>query len=100
MEWQEVSGVTRQQDTQAATQLLAKLNEMRPADAATMIHDLPAGRRAAVVAALDDERLADVLAEITEEDQVESQQFLGRQRAPAVREHVSPTAAPDPTPAH
>jgi flagellar motility protein MotE (MotC chaperone)/sporulation protein YlmC with PRC-barrel domain len=95
MEWQEVSGVTRQQDTQAATQLLAKLNEMRPADAATMIHDLPAGRRAAVVAELDDERLADVLEELPEEDQVEILQFLERERAADVLEEMSPDDAAD-----
>ncbi|NYG60472.1 flagellar motility protein MotE (MotC chaperone)/sporulation protein YlmC with PRC-barrel domain [Nocardioides daedukensis] len=95
MEWQEVSGVTRQQDTQAATQLLAKLNEMRPADAATMIHDLPADRRAAVVAELDDERLADVLEELPEEDQVEILQFLERERAADVLEEMSPDDAAD-----
>ncbi|HEY9564718.1 MAG TPA: CBS domain-containing protein, partial [Nocardioides sp.] len=95
MEWQEVSGVMRQQDTQAATQLLAKLNEMRPADAATMIHDLPAGRRAAVVAELDDERLADVLEELPEEDQVEILQFLERERAADVLEEMSPDDAAD-----
>ena len=36
-----------------------------------MIHDLPAERRSEVAAALDDERLADVLEELPEEDQVE-----------------------------
>jgi flagellar motility protein MotE (MotC chaperone)/sporulation protein YlmC with PRC-barrel domain len=95
MEWHEVTGVTRQQDTQAATQLLAKLNEMRPADAATVIHDLPADRRAAVIAELDDERLADVLEELPEEDQVEILQFLDSERAADVLEEMSPDDAAD-----
>ena len=42
-----------------------------------MIHDLPPERRSAVVAALTDERLADVLEELPEEDQVEILGFLG-----------------------
>ena len=65
---------------QGATHLIAALNEMRAADAASVIHDLPTERRTAVVAALDDERLADVLEELPDEDQVE---ILGlpRQRA-------------------
>lgn len=95
MEWAEVSGVTRHQDTQAATQLLAKLNEMRPADAATMIHELPADRRAAVVAELDNERLADVLEELPDEDQVEILHYLDAERAADVLEEMSPDDAAD-----
>src|SRR3546814_11321454 len=55
MEWQEVSGVTRQQDTQAATQLLAKLTALRPTHAATTIHNLPARRRGSVVSRPDNQ---------------------------------------------
>ncbi|MDT0202085.1 magnesium transporter MgtE N-terminal domain-containing protein [Nocardioides sp. AE5] len=95
LEWQEVTGLTRQQETQAATQLLAKLNEMRPADAATVIHDLPRERRAAVVTELDDERLADVLEELPDEDQVEILQYLDNERAADVLEEMSPDDAAD-----
>src|SRR5215218_225848 len=63
VEWREVEGLTRREETQGATHLIAALNEMRVADAASMIHDLPPERRTAVIAALDDERLADVLEE-------------------------------------
>ena len=81
--------------TQGATHLIAALDEMRPADAASVIHDLPAERRGEVVAALDDERLADVLEELPEEDQVE---ILGapRQRARRrrARGDVRPTTPP------
>jgi Mg/Co/Ni transporter MgtE len=61
VDWRDVEGLTRREDNQGATHLIAALNEMRPADAANMIHDLPFERRTAVVAALDVERLADVL---------------------------------------
>src|SRR5262245_53053978 len=67
VEWSEVTGLIKSQESQGANHLLAAIQEMRPADAASMIHDLPAARRSAVVAALDDERLADVLEELPEE---------------------------------
>src|SRR4051812_44908929 len=68
VEWSEVEGLARREPSQAATQLTHALNELRPADAASVIHDLPVERRSAVVAALSDERLADVLEELPEED--------------------------------
>jgi sporulation protein YlmC with PRC-barrel domain len=71
VEWGEAEGLTRREPAQGATQLIHALNELRPADAASVIHDLPFERRTAVVAALSDERLADVLEELPEEDQVE-----------------------------
>lgn len=93
--WGEVEGLTRPQETQGATHLIAALNEMRPADAANMIHDLPVERRTAVVAALDDERLADVLEELPEEDQVEILGRLDSERAADVLEEMSADDAAD-----
>ena len=81
--------------TQGATHLIAALNEMRPADAANVIHDLPPERRTAVVAALDDERLADVLEELPEEDQVEILEHLDSERAADVLEEMSADDAAD-----
>ncbi len=95
VEWRDVEGLTRREETQGATHLIAALNEMRPADAARMIHDLPQERRAAVVAALDDERLADVLEELPEEDQVEILGHLDSERAAAILEEMSPDDAAD-----
>ncbi|MDO3398357.1 magnesium transporter, partial [Nocardioides sp. SOB44] len=69
--WRDVEGLPRRAEPLGATHLVHALNERRPAAAATMIHDLPLARRAAVVGALDDERLADVLEEMPDEDQVE-----------------------------
>lgn len=95
VEWRDVEGLTRREETQGAAHLVAALNEMRPADAANMIHDLPPERRSAVVAALDDERLADVLEELPEEDQVEILEHLDSERAADVLEEMSPDDAAD-----
>ncbi|RYP88421.1 CBS domain-containing protein [Nocardioides guangzhouensis] len=95
VEWSEVTGLIRSEESQGATHLLAAIQEMRPADAASMIHDLPPARRSAVVAALDDERLADVLEELPEEDQVEILGHLDSERAADVLEEMSPDDAAD-----
>jgi Mg/Co/Ni transporter MgtE len=95
VEWRDVSGLTKHEPTQGATHLIAALNDMRPADAANMIHDLPAERRTAVVAALDDERLADVLEELPEEDQVEILEHLDSERAADILEEMSADDAAD-----
>lgn len=95
VEWRDVTGLTRPEPTQGATHLIAALNDMRPADAANMIHDLPPERRTAVVAALDDERLADVLEELPDEDQVEILEHLDSERAADVLEEMSADDAAD-----
>ncbi|MEI5672400.1 MULTISPECIES: magnesium transporter MgtE N-terminal domain-containing protein [unclassified Nocardioides] len=95
VEWRDVEGLSRREESQGATHLVHALNEMRPADAANMIHDLPLERRTAVVAALDDERLADVLEELPEEDQVEILSHLDSERAADVLEEMSPDDAAD-----
>ncbi|NYD55972.1 flagellar motility protein MotE (MotC chaperone)/sporulation protein YlmC with PRC-barrel domain [Nocardioides marinisabuli] len=94
-EWRDVEGLTRREETQGATHLVHALNEMRPADAASMIHDLPPERRTAVVGALDDERLADVLEELPDEDQVEILSHLADERAADVLEEMSADDAAD-----
>ena len=95
VEWRDVEGLHTAGDTHGATHLVHALNEMRPADAATMLHDLPPDRQAAVVAALDDERLADVLEELSEEDQVAILEHLDSERAADVLEEMSPDDAAD-----
>ena len=95
VEWRDVEGLSRREDSQGATHLVAALNEMRPADAANVIHDLPPDRRTAVAAALDDERLADVLEELPEEDQVEILEKLDSERAADVLEEMSADDAAD-----
>ncbi|HSJ20195.1 MAG TPA: CBS domain-containing protein [Nocardioidaceae bacterium] len=95
VEWNEVDGLALPEETQGATHLLAALEEMRPADLANVIHDLPAKRRREVAAALTDERLADVLEELPEEDQVEILGNLGNERAADVLEEMSADDAAD-----
>ena len=95
VEWSDVTGLSRRDAGQGATHLVAAINEMRPADAAAILHDLPAERRAAVALALDDERLADVLEELPEEDQVQIVGLLDTERAADVLEEMSPDDAAD-----
>jgi flagellar motility protein MotE (MotC chaperone)/sporulation protein YlmC with PRC-barrel domain len=95
VEWWEIEGFDVEASTQGATHLLAALEEMKPADLATVIHDLPAKRRGEIAAALDDERLADVLEELPEEDQVEILGQLDDERAADVLEEMSPDDAAD-----
>jgi len=95
VEWDEVDGLADREEGQTATHLVAAINEMRPADAAAMLHDLPADRRTAVVAAMDDERLADVLEELPEEDQVQILDSLEVERAADVLEEMSADDAAD-----
>jgi CBS domain-containing protein len=94
-EWRDVEGLARSQVGQGAVHLVAALADLRPADAATVIHDLPPERRSEVVAALDDERLADVLEELPEEDQVEILEHLDSERAADVLEEMSADDAAD-----
>jgi Mg/Co/Ni transporter MgtE len=95
VEWHEADGLAVHDEQQGATHLLAALDEMRPADLANMLHELPAKRRREVAAALDDERLADVLEELPEEDQVEILGNLDSERAADVLEEMSPDDAAD-----
>src|SRR5690625_3320963 len=57
--WDDVSGLQPSGQHEGATHLIASLSDLRAADAANVISDLPLGRRDEVVKALDDERLAD-----------------------------------------
>jgi Mg/Co/Ni transporter MgtE len=95
VEWRDVDGFAVPEEVQGTTHLLAALAEMRPADLANVIHDLPAKRRGEIASALDDERLADVLEELPEEDQVEILGALDNERAADVLEEMSPDDAAD-----
>jgi flagellar motility protein MotE (MotC chaperone) len=93
--WDEVSGLTLPDEQQGATHLLAALDEMRPADLASVIHNVNSKRRAEIAAALDDERLADVLEELPEDDQVEILGHLEYERAADILEEMAPDDAAD-----
>ena len=66
----EVSGLAASADQQGATALLATLEDLKPADLADVMRDLPQDSQMRVAAELTDERLADVLEELGNEDAV------------------------------
>ncbi len=95
LEWSEVSGLIGAADKRGAANLLAVLDNMRPADLANVLQDLSDSRRVEVATALDDERLADVLEELPEHDQVEIIAALAPERAADVLEEMDPDDAAD-----
>jgi CBS domain-containing protein len=95
LEWNEVSGLIGAPEEQGTASLLAVLDNMRPADLANVLQDLPDARRVEVATALDDERLADVLEELPEHDQVEIIAALDPERAADVLEEMDPDDAAD-----
>ena len=80
---------------QGAVSLLATLEDLKPADLADVVHELPPRRRVEVAAALDIERLADLLEQLPEDDQVEIVSSLGDDRAVEVLEAMQPDDAAD-----
>jgi CBS domain-containing protein/sporulation protein YlmC with PRC-barrel domain len=95
VDWDRARGLIGLTDTQGTAGLLAVLDQMRPADLANALQDLPDARRNEVAAALEDERLADVLGELPERDQVEILAALDRERAADVLEEMDPDDAAD-----
>jgi CBS domain-containing protein len=95
LEWGEVTGLTGVAGGQGTASLLEIVADMRAADLANLLQDLPVGRRTEVAAALEDERLADVLGELPESDQVEILAALDRDRAADVLEEMDPDDAAD-----
>jgi flagellar motility protein MotE (MotC chaperone)/sporulation protein YlmC with PRC-barrel domain len=95
VEWNEVDGLALPETDQGTDALLSTLSDMRPADVAHALQDLPNKRRIEVVRALDDERLADVLQEMEEDDQVEVLRALEDERAADVLEAMDDDDAAD-----
>ncbi|MFG1610050.1 magnesium transporter MgtE N-terminal domain-containing protein [Actinoplanes sp. NPDC049265] len=94
-ETERVRGLIGPTDTQGSANLVALLEQMRPADMANALQDLPDARRDEVAAALSDRTLADVLEELPEHDQVEILIKLDRERAADVLERMEPDDAAD-----
>ena len=95
VDWDAVEGFSAVEHGQGAAGLIAAFGQMKAADLANIVHELPAKRRTEVAAALDDERLADVLEELPEDDQVEILGELGVDRAADVLEAMGPDDAAD-----
>ncbi len=95
VDWDAVTGFSLAEQGQGAANLLATFEKLRPADLATMLHELSSKRRLEVAAALTDDKLADVLEELPEDDQVEILSQLGEKRAADVLEAMDPDDAAD-----
>ena len=95
LEWNEVDGLVSHQHAQGTEALLSTLSDLRAADVATALQDMPDKRRLEIAAALDDERLADVLQELPEDDQVSLLSSLEDERAADVLEAMDDDDAAD-----
>ncbi len=93
--WDQVSEEAKGEENQSAQQLIATYAEMRPADLASALLDLPDERMIEVAEELDDERLADVLEELPEDEQIDIIQELDDERAAEVLDLMEPDDAAD-----
>ena len=80
---------------QPATTLLSTMEDLKPADVADVLHDLPPNRQIEVAAELSDDRLADVLEELSEDDRVAIVSGLDANRAADVLDVMQPDDAAD-----
>ena len=91
----EVSGLAASADQQGSTALLATLEDLKAADLADVMRDLPQDSQMRVAAELTDERLADVLEELGNEDAVALLSRLEAGRAAHVLDAMQPDDAAD-----
>lgn len=93
---EDISGLAKQSALgQEATTLLAMTEDMKAADFADLLADLPATRRNEVAHQLTNERLADILEELGEEDRVGILSSLDVRRAGDVLDVMQPDDAAD-----
>jgi len=93
--WTETREKTSKGESQSAEQLIATYSDLRPADLANTLLDLPEERRREVAEELPDGRLADALEEMPEEDQVDLIGQLDDARAADVLDQMQPDDAAD-----
>jgi CBS domain-containing protein/sporulation protein YlmC with PRC-barrel domain len=93
--WEQIAEEHQGDEAQTATALLATYSELRPADLASALLDLPDERMIEVAEELDDERLADVLEELPEDEQIDIITELDDERAAEVLDLMEPDDAAD-----
>ncbi|MFB2556605.1 magnesium transporter MgtE N-terminal domain-containing protein [Herbiconiux liangxiaofengii] len=93
--WRDVREKTALGQAQSAEQLIATYSELKPADLASTLLDLPQARMLEVAEELPDDRLADVLEEMPESEQVEILAQLDDDRAADVLDQMQPDDAAD-----
>ena len=96
VETAEVLSLSGDAGPQPATTLLATIEDLKAADVADVLHDLPEDRRLHVASELSDERLADVLEELGEDDRVSIVARLDAERAATGLGAMQPDDAADP----
>jgi flagellar motility protein MotE (MotC chaperone)/sporulation protein YlmC with PRC-barrel domain len=95
VEWSAVAGLFTDSPQQPVDTLLASIEQMRPADLANLLQELPQKRRLELIERLDVETLADVFEELPEDDRVAIMFELGLERARDVLEEMDPDDAAD-----
>ena len=80
---------------QGTDHLIAKMEDMKAADVARELHDMTPERRAEVASALDDQKLADAIEELPEDEQVQLIKELSTERAADILEEMDPDDAAD-----
>lgn len=94
VDWQDVAELSLKSGSDADTQV-AGMIDMKPADVARELHDMPPERRAEVAGALDDDTLADAIQELPEDEAVDLITLLDPERAADVLEEMDPDDAAD-----
>ncbi|SKC45369.1 magnesium transporter MgtE N-terminal domain-containing protein [Okibacterium fritillariae] len=93
--WREIREKPQGGEAQSAEQLIATYSDLKPADLANTLLDLPRDRMIEVAEELSDDRLADALEEMPEKDQVQILGQLDDDRAADVLDHMQPDDAAD-----
>ena len=96
--WNHAVGLTRlnlERPGHGVELALTQFESMRPADVANAFRELPDQRREALAAALDNERLADILQEMTIDEQTALLGSMKRSRAADVLEAMDPDDVAD-----
>ncbi len=93
--WKEVREDQAPGEAQSAEQLVANFADLKPADLANSLLDLPDERMIEVAEELSDERLADALEEMPEDEQVHILEQLGDERAADILDAMEPDDAAD-----
>ncbi|MCC6495894.1 MAG: magnesium transporter [Propionibacteriaceae bacterium] len=95
VDWSEVPDFIEQPAPRDAEQQAMRLSDLKAADVARELHDMDPVLRAAVVHAMDDDRLAEALEELPEDEQVDVINSLDTDRAADVLEEMDPDDAAD-----
>ncbi|WP_062213170.1 magnesium transporter MgtE N-terminal domain-containing protein [Demequina oxidasica] len=90
-----VTGLAIRDKLQGAALVIQTFANHKPADLAAALMEMSPQRSAEIAAALDNERLADVLEELPEEDQIQLLSTLRSERAADVLEAMDPDDAAD-----